>query len=162
MGCFLLWSSQIPMKVANYTSANDNLIFVIGYFFYEYTNVTSPRMHLFHIPQYSIQNRNVHISVPNGALWEMEQVHSGICELGQFYTDEFVSTITMSGVRRNRQGSASLSLCAGNTLFTGERTVNGGFSFEMASNDMLTWYIFLENQTIKFKDFRKCIWDSMW
>ena len=30
-----------------------------------------------------IQNRNVHISVLNGALWDMEQVHSGICELGQ-------------------------------------------------------------------------------
>ena len=38
----------------------------------------NPRMHLFHIPQCSIQNRNVHISVLNGALWDMEQVHSGI------------------------------------------------------------------------------------
>ena len=43
---------------------------------------TNPRMHLFHIPQCSIQNRNVHISVLNGALWDMEQVHSGICEIG--------------------------------------------------------------------------------
>ena len=42
------------------------------------------RMHLSHIPQCSIQNRNVHISVLNGALWNMEQVHSGIYELGQF------------------------------------------------------------------------------
>ena len=41
----------------------------------------NPRMHLFHIPQSSIQNRNVHISVLHGALWDMEQVHSGICEL---------------------------------------------------------------------------------
>ena len=40
-------------------------------------------MHLFHIPQCSIQNRNVHVSVLNGALWDMEQVHSGIYELGQ-------------------------------------------------------------------------------
>ena len=40
-------------------------------------------MHLFHIPQYSIQNRNVHISVLNEALWDMEHVHSRICELGQ-------------------------------------------------------------------------------
>ena len=43
-------------------------------------------MHLFHIPQCSIRNRNVHISVhisvPNGALWDMEQVYSGICEIG--------------------------------------------------------------------------------
>ena len=45
---------------------------------------TNPRMHLFHIPQCSIQNRNVNISVLNGALWDMEQVHSGICKLGQF------------------------------------------------------------------------------
>ena len=34
-------------------------------------------------PQCPIQNRNVHISVLNGALWDMKQVHSGICELGQ-------------------------------------------------------------------------------
>ena len=30
-------------------------------------------------------NENVHISVLNGALWDMEQVHSGICELGQLW-----------------------------------------------------------------------------
>ena len=40
-------------------------------------------MHLFHIPQRFIENRSVHISVLNGAFWDMEQVHSGICELGQ-------------------------------------------------------------------------------
>ena len=39
-------------------------------------------MHLFHILQCSIRNRNVHISVLNGALWDMEQVHLGICEIG--------------------------------------------------------------------------------
>ena len=38
-------------------------------------------MHLFHIPQYTIQNRNVHISVLNGVLWDMEQIHWGICEI---------------------------------------------------------------------------------
>ena len=48
----------------------------------QWTNLTNPRMHLFHIPQGSIQNRNVHISVLNGELWDMAQVHSGICELG--------------------------------------------------------------------------------
>ena len=32
--------------------------------------------------QSSIQNRDVHISVLNGGLWDMEQVHSGICEIG--------------------------------------------------------------------------------
>ena len=35
-----------------------------------------------HIPQCTIQNRNVHISILNGALWDMGQVHSGICEKG--------------------------------------------------------------------------------
>ena len=42
-------------------------------------------MFLFHIPQCPIQNRNMYISVLNGALWEIEQVHSGICEVGQLF-----------------------------------------------------------------------------
>ena len=41
-------------------------------------------MHLFDIPQCFIQNRNVHIFVLNGALWNIEQAHSGICEIGLF------------------------------------------------------------------------------
>ena len=41
-------------------------------------------MHLLHIPQCSIQNKNAHISVLNGALWDMERGHSGICEIGIF------------------------------------------------------------------------------
>ena len=39
-------------------------------------------MQLFHIPQCTIQNRNVHISVLNGTLWDTDQVHCGICEIG--------------------------------------------------------------------------------
>ena len=39
-------------------------------------------MHPFHIPECFIQNRNVHISVLNGAFCDMEQVRSGICEIG--------------------------------------------------------------------------------
>ena len=35
-------------------------------------------MPLSHIPQCTIQNRNVHISVLNGVLWDMGQVHFGI------------------------------------------------------------------------------------
>ena len=50
---------------------------------HQLTDFTNSRMHLFHIPQCPIQNRNVHISVLNGALRDMEQVHSGICTLGQ-------------------------------------------------------------------------------
>ena len=40
-------------------------------------------MYHFHIPQCTIQNRNVHISVLNVALWDMEHVHCEICELGR-------------------------------------------------------------------------------
>ena len=46
------------------------------------TNLTNPTMHQSHIPQCTIQNRNVHISVLNGAMWDMGQVHCGICEFG--------------------------------------------------------------------------------
>ena len=46
--------------------------------------LTNPTMHLPHIPQYTIRNRNMHITVLNGALWNMGHVHYGICELGQF------------------------------------------------------------------------------
>ena len=35
-----------------------------------------------HIPQCSIQNRNVHISVLNYTWWDMRQVHCGIYEIG--------------------------------------------------------------------------------
>ena len=50
---------------------------------WQQTNLTNPTMHLFHIPQCTIQNRNVDISVLNGALWDKQQLHCGICELGQ-------------------------------------------------------------------------------
>ena len=44
-----------------------------------YTSVSiSHRIDLIH----KSQNRNVHISVLNGALWDMKQVRSGICEIG--------------------------------------------------------------------------------
>ena len=78
------------------------------------TNFTNLRMHLFHIPQLpsvrkrpinlithipqcSIQNRNVHISVLNGTLWDTEQVHSGVCELGQL-VGYFVAGIIITAV----------------------------------------------------------------
>ena len=38
-------------------------------------------MQLFQIPECSIQNRNVHIFVLNGALLDMEQVHFGVYEI---------------------------------------------------------------------------------
>ena len=48
-----------------------------------FTRFTNHGKCLFHIPQCSIQNRNVHISVLNGALWDIEPVQTGICELVQ-------------------------------------------------------------------------------
>ena len=39
-------------------------------------------MHLSHIPQCTIQNWIVHISVLNDALWDMGLVHGGICVFG--------------------------------------------------------------------------------
>ena len=41
-------------------------------------------MRLSHIPQRTIHDRNVYISVLNGALWDMGQVHDGKCEIGLF------------------------------------------------------------------------------
>ena len=35
---------------------------------------------MFRIPQCTNQTRDVHISILNGALWDIEQVHYGICE----------------------------------------------------------------------------------
>ena len=58
---------------------------------------TEPVIDLFHKSQnapvpYPIMLHNVHIYVLNEALWDMEQVHSGICESGQldwnFYNQE--------------------------------------------------------------------------
>ena len=66
------------------------------------------------MPQYTIQNRNVHISVLIGALWDIGQVHCGICELGLFFRQKktclyfsqycdcwFPDNGTNWGIRRN-------------------------------------------------------------
>ena len=59
-------------------------------------------MHLFHIPQYSIKNRNVHISVLNEeALLDMEQVHSGICEIGLLRFLSYPSYLCLAAQRLN-------------------------------------------------------------
>ena len=69
-------------------------------------NFTNPWMHLFHIPECSIQSRNVHISVLNEAFWDMEWVHSGICELGQLLMDGFLPSCDVyrgiSGIQLDR------------------------------------------------------------
>ena len=45
------------------------------------TNLTNPTKYSLRIPQYTIQNRNEHISVLNGVFWDMGQVHCGVCEI---------------------------------------------------------------------------------
>ena len=49
-------------------------------------------------PTSRIQNRNVHISVLNGELWDKGQVHYGICEFGLlslvWFSEENESKIT--------------------------------------------------------------------
>ena len=44
------------------------------------TSLTHPTICLSYVPQYIIQNKNVHIYVLNGILCGMGQVHCGICE----------------------------------------------------------------------------------
>ena len=46
------------------------------------TSIINPTIHLSRIPKCTTQNRNVHISVLNGALWDMAYVHCGMCEIG--------------------------------------------------------------------------------
>ena len=67
------------------------------------TLFANPRMHQFHIPECSIQNRNVHTSVLNEALWDMEQVHSEICEIGLLLccVQYCVRVITLSRLRQD-------------------------------------------------------------
>ena len=50
------------------------------------TKFTNPTNQLSHIPQCTIQNRNVFIAVLNSALWDMGQVHCGICEIGLYHS----------------------------------------------------------------------------
>ena len=74
-------------------------------------------MHLFHIPQCFIQNRNVHISVLNGALWIMGQVHIRICELGLLettvlhYNDVIMSAMASQIPRLTIVYSTVYSIC---------------------------------------------------
>ena len=57
-------------------------------------------MSLSHIPQCTVQDRNVHISVLNGALRDLGQVHCGISEYGLFAS--FVSPGCYTGSHYNK------------------------------------------------------------
>ena len=56
---------------------------------------TNPTIHLSHTPQCTIQNRNMHIFLPNGALWDIGQVHFGICELDQISPTKISRAVQM-------------------------------------------------------------------
>ena len=47
---------------------------------------TSHTVHLCHIPLHTIQNRNVQVSFPIGAFWDMARVHYEFCEIGLLET----------------------------------------------------------------------------
>ena len=73
-----------------------------------------PTMHLSHIPQCTIQNRNVHISVLDGAVWDMEQVRCGICEFGLLPWIIFTWTYGDWWRHDMEPFSALLAICEGN------------------------------------------------
>ena len=52
-------------------------------------------MHLPHIPEFSIQMRNVHISVLNGVLWDMRHVQFGVYEIGLLSSRDLFSQIEL-------------------------------------------------------------------
>ena len=61
------------------------------------TILTNPTGHLSHIPQYTILNRNVNISVMNDVLWDMGRVPCGICDndlLNEFERLSYSSNVT--------------------------------------------------------------------
>ena len=39
---------------------------------------------MFHIPHFPVYNKNVHISVLDRTLWDVEQAHLRICEIALF------------------------------------------------------------------------------
>ena len=48
----------------------------------------------------------MHISVLNGALWDVEQVHYGICEIGPFATHPFLIVFERKFQSRQRAVNA--------------------------------------------------------
>ena len=65
------------------------------------TKFRNPRMNLFHIPQCSIQNRSVHISILKGALWDMGQVHSRIFETGPYNHETIFNSYIFLALSQN-------------------------------------------------------------
>ena len=47
----------------------------------QYIKLTNPIMHQSNIPQCILQNKCVQIFVLNSTLWDVEQVHCGICQI---------------------------------------------------------------------------------
>ena len=69
------------------------LLYLSVSFLYSHTNIKNPTMHFSHIPQYTIQNRNVHISVLNVVLWDL-WIWSITCLLNGSVIDSIVFSLT--------------------------------------------------------------------
>ena len=84
--------TEIPWKN---TKTNPSYTYVIFFLVLRTLHVCYPRERINHFhksqnaaaacAQCSIQNTNVHVSVLDGEFWDMKQVCSEICELGQLY-----------------------------------------------------------------------------
>ena len=51
-------------------------------------DLPNAKMHLSHIPELTVENMNVHISILTGVMWDTEQVNYGICEIGLWWDHE--------------------------------------------------------------------------
>ena len=89
-------------------------------------------MHLPHIPKCSIQNRNMHIFVFSGALWDMGQVHRQWTSVHSDCVLCVLPTLSAPFWRHQMETfSVLLALCEGNPPFTcgipSQRPVAGSF-----------------------------------
>ena len=84
-------------------------------------------MNVIHIPQCSIHNRNVHISILNGPLRDMEQVHSGICEIDlmDYWLVIIMASSERHGVSKHRLGNQQINnRNARSTIYTSTATTH--------------------------------------
>ena len=75
-------------------------------------------MQMPHKRQHTIQTKNVHISVLNGVLLEVEQAHCGICETGLLLFWGHVNTQRYHWI----SGKIQLSINGGSLVFSQPRT----------------------------------------
>ena len=147
---------------------------------------TNPTMHLFHIPQCAIQNRNVYISVLNGALWDrcilrfvmrsVQNTDTHLCFPGlREFEMTWVPRQLQDGGRLfiNRHGFASLQCWEINMMTLWRRnifritgalseSIACGFSSQKASNATLCCFLWcLPEHTDKQTVGLSVIWDAI-